>query len=108
METGKKLRISASALGTFKDCEEKFRLAYIEKVRPAISGNIYSVFGTAIHSTIGDFYLGAKFDDSSSITATWPDRFASEVADKKIFISPDKLDEFRELGFDILDKFYLR
>lgn len=108
METREKLRFSSSALYTYDDCEFKFKLAYVDKVRPSIMGSIYSVFGTAIHKTIEDFYSGGKFDDVSSITSTWPDRLASEVAAKLPLFTKEALDPFRELGFDILDTFYLR
>jgi len=51
-----RLRISPSALGSYKHCPMHFKLSYIDKVKPMYRGTIYSILGLSIHETIDSFY----------------------------------------------------
>lgn len=108
MENAEKLRLSPSALNAFKDCNYKFLLAYIKKVKPKIKGNIYSSFGSAIHKCIQLFYEAKTFEDRNSVLINWPTLFISDIENKNIKISETDRSNFISTGKRVLLDFYDR
>jgi RecB family exonuclease len=108
MQTREKLRLSPSSLSAFQDCRLKFKLQYIDHVSPKSGGNIYSCFGTAIHSAIGRFYHRGDFSNSNTLLESWDSIFRAEMLSRNPIHSPEDLLNFLHTGRTILETFYQR
>ena len=87
MLTTKKPKIySHSRLSTFEQCPFKFKLRYIDKIKPAIEQTIESHLGSAIHSTLEWLYDQIMNKHIPTIDQTittyavkWQDRYTEDT-----------------------------
>ena len=63
-------RISYSQFSQWDKCPHMWKLNYVDKVGE-FSGNIYTIFGTAIHETI-QAYLVAYYDKTIKVADSFP------------------------------------
>lgn len=83
--------MSASAIKSYKRCEEKFRLKYEEGHRPSGSDNKYLKLGSAVHESIETILQ----KDTATDLVTMPNQLRSTL-----------LDEYRERDPDLEDDMY--
>ncbi len=57
-------KISFSELKTWNECSYKHKLSYIDELR-VFNGNLYTAFGTAVHSTAEELVLSNITEESS-------------------------------------------
>ena len=59
------MHVSFSAIKDYKFCPHYYNLTRVKKIKK-FTGNIYTAFGTAIHSVCESVLL--KFDDENSVS----------------------------------------
>jgi len=94
------MHLSFSSIKDFKFCPYYYKLTRIEKLKP-FKGNIYTAFGTAIHSTCEQMLLkrNHKFDSHSHIEK----EFKKEVSLLEEEVSEKDFNDFLQSGFRIVD-----
>lgn len=93
------MHLSFSSIKDFKFCPHYYKLTRIEKLRP-FKGNIYTAFGTAIHSTCEQILLKGfeNFDPETHLEG----EFKKEVNLLEKDISEKDFDTFLKSGHRIL------
>jgi len=94
------MHLSFSSIKDFNFCPFYYKLTRIEKLKP-FKGNIYTAFGTAVHSVCEQMLLrrGGRFDSTSYFKKEL-DREISLLEEE---ISPSQKKEFLESGLKIID-----
>jgi len=90
-------KYSHSKISTFEQCPFRFKLRYIDKIKPEIEKSIEAHLGTAVHDTLEWIYIQAKKDITTTIdqallfyTETWKKGFSPSIEIvKKEFTAED-------------------
>lgn len=98
--------ISFSQIKNWVKCPFYHKLVSIDKIEDAFSGNIYTAFGTAMHTTIEKFLL--KEVDESEQYDSFIFEFDKEIKSLKEQSEYDNktLDQFATQGIAIIDNYY--
>ena len=99
------MHLSFSAVKDFDFCPNYYKLSRVDKIKP-FTGNIYTAFGTAIHSTCEEMLLkNFKIKEEEYFYR----QFYLELKklDKEILESYEESDQdsFLEQGYSILSEF---
>jgi len=79
---------SHSKLSTFEQCPFKYKLRYIDKIKPVIEKTIESHLGSAVHDTLEWLYNSVKENPNKEISldeiityysVKWQDEFSNEI-----------------------------
>jgi RecB family exonuclease len=79
---------SHSKISSFEQCALKYKLKYIDKIRPEIEKTIESHLGTCVHNTLEWIYNSAKENPNKILTVDeiityysikWQDEFSNEI-----------------------------
>lgn len=100
-----KFKLSYSALCDYKNCSKLFELKYILKLQPEFKDNIYTCFGSSIHSIIEQVLKYDKILELDEILNMFPDLFIKnleKVENNHLIIIPQWL----ETGKNCLLYFY--
>ena len=99
------MHLSYSAIKDFSFCPNYYKLSRVDKLKP-FTGNIYTAFGTAIHSTCEEMLLKNFKINSENYFSR---QFAAEMfkLDKNILESygESEQEKFLEQGYSILSEF---
>jgi len=99
------VHLSYSAIKDFSFCPNYYKLSRVDKLKP-FTGNIYTAFGTAIHSTCEEMLLKNFKINSENYFSR---QFAAEMfkLDKNILESygESEQEKFLEQGYSILSEF---
>ncbi len=79
-------KYSHSKLSTFEQCPFRFKLRYIDKIKPEIEKSIEAHLGTAVHDTLEWIYLKAQKQNPPKIdeviafyTDSWKKDFSENI-----------------------------
>lgn len=94
------MHLSYSSIKDFKFCPYYYKLTRIEKLKP-FKGNIYTAFGTAIHSTCEQIILkrGGRFDPLSHLER----EFKKEINLLEQEVPEKDYNDFLSQGFRIVE-----
>ena len=98
--------ISYSSLRTFKECPQRYKFSYIDRIRVEGTSNIYAAFGSAVHLAIKKFYDKGIFT-RKALMGLWKPCFNEEMTKQKVEKVSDR--EYQRLlkqGYPMLQKFY--
>jgi len=99
------MHLSFSAVKDFDFCPHYYKLSRVDKIKP-FTGNIYTAFGTAIHSTCEELLLkNFKIRENDFFYRQF--YYELKKLDKEILESYDEgeLEKFIEQGYNILSEF---
>ena len=99
------MHLSFSAVKDFDFCPNYYKLSRVDKIKP-FTGNIYTAFGTAIHSTCEEMLL-KNFKIKEEEYFYRPFYLELKNLDKEILESYEESDQdsFLEQGYGILSEF---
>ena len=99
------MHLSFSAVKDFSFCPHYYKLSRVDKIKP-FTGNIYTAFGTAIHSTCEEMLL-KSFQIRQNDFFYRQFYYELKKLDKEILESYDEgeLEKFIEQGYSILSEF---
>lgn len=95
MSDSNQKHISYSELKTWNDCPHKRKLIYEDKIQ-AFTGNIYTVFGTAIHAACEEGFT--KNLNSEERKQLFLNTLNEEIAKLNLEIDQKILEEFKQQG----------
>jgi hypothetical protein len=104
-----RLRISPSSLGAYKQCQVQFKLAYIDKLSPLISGTTYSILGVSVHEAIDTFYKTFKdkgISDLPSILISFETIFQTRCHKQLPDLPPITYLSFLESGKKMIETYF--
>ena len=104
-----RLRISPSALGSYKHCQLHFKLSYIDKLKPVMRGTIYSVLGVAVHDSIDHFFKQFKelrTNDLPTLLKIFEETFAKRCQEQLPELPEVTFASFVETGKKMLTSYH--
>lgn len=105
---------SHSKLGTFQQCKYKYKLQYIDRIKPAISNTIEAFMGDLVHRTLEKLYKDKKFKKRVSkamLLRFYKDLWDKEYSDDILIAKADQgltSDNYKKMGIDFISKYYDR
>jgi len=102
--------ISYSQYVTYKECQYKFKLLYIDKIKTA-PGNIHLIFGSALHETLQKYLeilynesikKSDGFDFSTFLQNSMINNFKKCGENIKDYVTVDEMSEYYNDGLEIL------
>ncbi|MFH1978080.1 MAG: PD-(D/E)XK nuclease family protein [Candidatus Aenigmatarchaeota archaeon] len=103
---------SHSRLKCFEQCPYKFKLKYIEKIKPKLEQSIESFLGSRVHDTLEKLYNDLKFKKFNSLEELlihfndeWKRNWNSEI----LIVRKDYVPEnYRKMGEQFITDYYKR
>jgi len=103
---------SHSRLSCFENCPFKFRLKYIEKVRPETETGVEAFLGTLVHATMEKLYTDLKFQKIATLkelVAYFNDLWGKNWNNRIIIVRSEyKQENYRKMGEKFITDFYKR
>lgn len=101
---------SHSRLSTFEQCPLKYRLHYIDKVKPDFETTIEAFMGSLVHDVLQKLYNDLKFQKMNSLpellnffNTLWNERFNENIDIVKKEYSPDN---YKKMGEKFITDYY--
>jgi putative RecB family exonuclease len=103
---------SHSRLSCFENCPFKFKLKYIEKVRPETETGIEAFLGCQVHETLEKLYTDLKFQKTMTLKellAVFNDLWAKNWNSRIVIVRSEyKQENYRKMGEKFITDFYKR
>ena len=99
---------SYSSISTFENCPFKFKLAYIDKIKP-LRKNIESFMGSRVHETLEKLYrdkLYAKVDSLEELLAFYNERWKKEMPGNIFVVKGYEIENYRKMGEMYIRDYY--
>lgn len=103
---------SHSKLSTFEQCNLKYKLKYLDKIKPEIEKSIEAHLGTAVHNTLEWLYTGIKNKKMPSLdevitfyAETWQEEFSEDILIVKQTLTAK---DYFEKGIQFLINYYTK
>lgn len=101
---------SHSRISTFETCPYKYKLQYIDKIKPEIPQGVEAFMGDLVHQTLEKLYKDKKF--KSRITKAMLLKFYKDLWDKEysgdILIAKENMsaENYKKMGLKFLEDYY--
>ena len=103
---------SHSRVTTFENCPYKYKLQYIDKIKPEISNTIEAFMGSMVHEALEDLYKRKKFKQrvsKASLIKFYKDLWKRNYSlDIKIVKEALNAENYRKMGEKFLADYYDR
>ena len=103
---------SHSKLSTFEQCKYKYKLRYIDKVRPPISGSIEAHLGTCVHDALEWIYqqvLIGRTPELDEAIERYLETWKKFYNESLLVVKKDKsVEDYFNLGIRFLTDYYLK
>jgi len=101
---------SHSRLSTFEQCPLKYRLHYIEKVKPDFENTIEAFMGSMVHDTLEKLYKDLKFKRMNTLAElldfynnVWKENFSDNI---DIVRKEYSADNYKKMGEQFITDYY--
>lgn len=103
---------SHSKISTFEQCQFKYMLQYIEKIKPEVPTTIEAFMGDIVHRTLEKLYTNARFQKINSlqeITQFYRDTWDKEYTEDIVVVKSEYTsDNYRKMGEKYISDYYNR
>ena len=105
---------SHSRISTYETCPYKYKLQYIDKIKPDIQNTIEAFMGDLVHQTLEKLYKDKKFNKDISkdvLLRFYEDLWAKEYSDDILIAKSDQglsEDNYRKMGAKFISDYYDR
>lgn len=103
---------SHSKISTFEQCQFKYMLQYIEKIKPEVPTTIEAFIGDIVHRTLEKLYTNARFQKINSlqeITQFYRDTWDKEYTEEIVVVKSEYTsDNYRKMGEKYISDYYNR
>ncbi len=99
---------SYSAISTFENCPFKFKLAYMDKIKP-LRKNIEAFMGSRVHETLEKLYrdkLFAKIDSLEELLSFYNERWEKEMHGNIFVVKGYEIENYRKMGEMYIRDYY--
>ncbi|MCD6572876.1 MAG: PD-(D/E)XK nuclease family protein [Thermoplasmata archaeon] len=99
---------SYSAISTFENCPFKFKLAYMDKIKP-LRKNIESFMGSRVHEALEKLYrdkLFAKIDSLEELISFYNERWEKEMHGNIFVVKGYEIENYRKMGEMYIRDYY--
>ena len=103
---------SHSKISTFEQCQFKYMLQYIEKIKSEVPTTIEAFMGDIVHRTLEKLYTNARFQKINSlqeITQFYRDTWDKEYTEDIVVVKSEYTsDNYRKMGEKYISDYYNR
>ncbi|RLI98113.1 MAG: hypothetical protein DRO99_01535 [Candidatus Aenigmatarchaeota archaeon] len=108
----KSMTFSNSRLDCFEQCPFKFKLKYIDKIKPEIGKGIEAYMGTVVHATLEKLYkdmLYQKLNSLEDLITYYKEQWESNWDDNIVIVKEEYTPEnYRKMGEEYIRTYYER
>jgi len=103
---------SHSKLSTFEQCKLRYRLRYIDKIKPPIKGSIEGHLGTSVHNALEWLYkevMKDKLPSIENLLEEYIENWQKEFSEELVIVKRDKTaKDYFDKGVKFLTDYYFK